>query len=98
MFGMDVVRDSWLIAYCAHLYYHGHPSGDENIVTPLTDHENDAIIKIIAEDWYDIPEELRELFGDKEGFLATTHHVRLNERQFEYAERVSLEYIQEVRG
>ena len=75
--GLDIVRDSWVVALCAHLYYHG----DQSVESPLTDEENDALINAICNDWGGIPEELKKLFVSPDTIQASTNHVRLTQEQ-----------------
>ena len=74
MLGLDTYIDSYVVAYCAHEYYHG----DQSTESPLTDESYDALVDIIVMNWEDVPEELKVIFGDPESMNATTHGIHLD--------------------
>ena len=82
MYGLDVEKDSWVLAYCMHKYYHDTSDGDES---PLSDQSYDALKDIIIANWDLVPDELKKKFISPDDIKYSGCHVKLNSKQLAHA-------------
>jgi len=79
MYGLDIERDSWVLALAAHLYYH---TGEQS---PLSDESYDALKDIIRVNWDLVPKVLKKRFISPDDIRYSACHVKLTEEELVYA-------------